>query len=119
MAKTKKPSVRFFSAEEKEFLKQFLNTPKGGVHPPELVSEFCTKFDRDIRGIYQYVSRYRNNKIANLDSAPVEKQKAVPVKSTPVVTDFTAIKRNEFIIPVTNWELRTENGQTNLILKFK
>ena len=112
MAKTKKPAVRFFSEEEKVFLQKFLATPKRQAHPAELVNEFCTKFNRDIRSIYQYVNRHRNGLIVGAHKEPKK-------TSTPVVTDFTVIKRNEFIIPVTNWELRTENGQTSLILKFK
>jgi len=115
MAKTNPSRARFFTEEEKEFLKRFLETPKGQSHPPALVKEFCKKFDRDLRSIIQYTTRYRrNNAVATESVAPVKREKV-----KPVMTDFTAIKRNEFIIPVTNWELRTENGQTNLILKFK
>jgi hypothetical protein len=114
MAKTKKPGVRFFSAEEKVYLDKFVAVPKRKKFPKELVQEFCTKFNRDVRSIYQYTNRFRNNKIVNVDKASAKTE-----KTSPVLTDFTAIKRNEFIIPVTNWELRTENGQTNLILKFK
>jgi hypothetical protein len=115
MAKPTSNKRRFFNEEEKEYLKRFLETPKGQSHPPALVKEFCKKFDRDLRSIIQYTTRMRrNNAIGTESIAPVKKEKV-----KPVVTDFTAIKRNEFIIPVTNWELRTENGQTNLILKFK
>lgn len=104
-----KNKARFFTAEEKEFLTKFLATPKGRPHPQDLVNEFCKKYKRDIRSIYQYVNRVRHNKVAGM-------QKTV---TSPVTTDFTSIKRNEFVIPVTNWELRTQDGQTSLILKFK
>lgn len=115
MAKTKKPAVRFFSEEEKQFLNKFLEFPKHARYPKELVTEFCKKYKRDLKSIRQYVYRYNSGAIVNKTTTPTKTVAA----SSPITTDFTAVKRNEFIIPVTNWELRTQDGQTSLILKFK
>lgn len=107
MSKTK-TTLRLFSAEEKSIMNKWLNIPKGHRLPADEVEAFCKKYNRKVIAIYQYIQRTRNAKFTSKESNIVK-----PTEN------LTTLRRNEFVIPVTNWELRSENGQTNLILKFK
>lgn len=107
MSKTK-TTLRLFSSEEKSILNKWINVPKGQRLPTAEVEAFCKKYNRKLVAVYQYLQRARNGKIASKQSNIVK-----PTEN------LTTLRRNEFVIPVSNWELRSENGQTNLILKFK
>lgn len=114
MSKTS-PKLRFFSEQEKAILDKWAALPKGHQAPKQEVEAFCKKYNRTVTSIYQYKERFRKNLVDNNVASSNAKQPAV-VKPTQ---DLSTLRRNEFVIPVTSWELRSENGQTNLILKFK
>jgi hypothetical protein len=102
-------SLRLFSQEEKKFLSKLVSLPVKAKFPADIVEEFCRKFDRKPVAVYQFVQRERRRLNVQPPVSPI----VAPTK------DLTTLRRNEFVIPVTNWELRSENGHTNLILKFK
>jgi hypothetical protein len=84
-------------------------------------NELSAQIGRSYKNIYQYI--YRNKKA-------VGKSKKVRVNSAKVNTDKTVtrdksvnnntpmFKQGEFIIPVSSWEVRNNNGTTSLVLKF-
>lgn len=107
---TKAQALRLFSQDEKDFLSSLVSLPAKARFPQDVVESFCKKFKRKPVAVYQYVQRERKR----LNT--IEKSVTTAVSPTK---DLTTLRRNEFVIPVTNWELRTENGNTSLILKFK
>lgn len=111
---TKAVSLRLFTSEEKAFLSSLISLPPKARFPEDIVDNFCKKFKRKPVAVYQYVTRERKRLIMMEKSVTPD----VPVVTTPT-KDLSTLRRNEFVIPVTNWELRTENGTTSLILKFK
>lgn len=110
MAKTKRIlDYRLFSAEEKSIMNKWVSYPKGTKLPSDEVETFCKSYNRKPIAVYQYLQRQRASKNFTKTSSNI-------IKPTQ---DLSTLRRNEFVIPVTNWELRSENGVTNLILKFK
>lgn len=105
---------KFYSEEEKQILAKLVNLPKGRKIEGFSIKDFCKKYDRSVSSVHQYISntRFRQGRLTTNVSNTKENTKNI-------TKDLSTLRRNEFVIPVTSWELNTENGQTNLILKFK
>lgn len=112
-----KKSFKFYSEEEKQILSELVNLPLGKrvqVLQNFSMEDFCKKYNRTVSSVQQYISntRYKQGKrTSNVSN--------VKSDTKTITKDLSTLRRNEFVIPVTSWELNTENGQTNLVLKFK
>lgn len=107
MQKTKR-TIKFYSEEEKEFLKPYLNVKRMSKWWNADLDAFCKKYKRTRGSVEQYLSNTRTRmKYRGLTETPTKVDKALPT-----------LKRNEFIIPISNWEVRTESDGQKLVLKF-
>jgi len=114
-------TIRFFSKEELSILEPFINgTEKFTV---KVCDELANRFSRNSQSVYQFVYRKRKmmNKPAkkqrfNLSKVKTDKTVA---RDKSVTTNTPMFKHGEFIIPVSSWEVRNNNGATSLVLKFE
>ena len=98
--KTKQKRVRYSEAELKVLNLAVQNHQTSAT---DLAKEISKKFDRPHTSIYAYILKERKKLgFGNRKSS---------VKSP-------SFKQGEFIIPVNNWEVRNDNGNTMLVLKF-
>jgi hypothetical protein len=102
--KSPKKQFRFFSAEEKKALEPYYL--EGKAVTAENLQSFCQKYQRSLDSCRGIIYNLR------MKHKTTTRNKSVAKKDMPV------LKKNEFVIPITNWEIRTENGVNNLILKF-
>lgn len=97
--------LRFYTQEEKNELQKFVDAPKFSHNKLEL-EKFCKKYKRNYASVRVYIRNTR------------KKYTETPTTTTSM-TKTPTLKRNEFVIPVTKWELQTsEQGDVMLILKF-
>lgn len=101
--------LRFYTEEEKNELEKFVKAPKGTYNKAE-IEKFCKKYKRNNVSVGVYICKARKKlaETSNVKTPTVKK----PAVNTPV------LKRNEFVIPVTNWEVRTSTEGVMLVLKF-
>lgn len=106
--KNKQSKVRFYTEAEYEALRPAIEGRQ------KLTSEFltaiCKKFNRSEHSLRQYIYDKRS-KLGYT-------KKNSPVVDNNRLTTPSSFKQGEFVIPITNWEVRTINGTPNLVLKF-
>lgn len=107
LKKTK--TVRFFSPEEKKVLNSIIVMEKGKERR-EKILQFCKTYKRKSNSVYTYISNQKNKNSKNVVSRKQSKLLRNNIVST--------ITKNEFHIPITNWEMRTNESGTMLVLKF-
>jgi hypothetical protein len=104
--------IRFYSREEIKALEPYIKN--GEPIREAALAEFCTKYNRSFASVQIYIYTKRK-KI---------KQKRAYNKNQPVTAQLTEsnspIKMNkgEFKIPITNWNVSSENGQFYFVVKF-
>jgi hypothetical protein len=117
--KTVKP-FKLFTKEEKAILSQYINgSKKITMNECALLGE---QIGREPINVYQFI--YRQRKLAAI-AKESKKANSVKVSNDKTTTRDKSVKGNtpmfkqgEFIIPVSSWEVRTNNGTTSLVLKF-
>jgi hypothetical protein len=114
-------TLRFFTKEELSILEPFVNGTEKLTF--KMCHELAARFNRNAQSVYQYVHRKRKaaNKPAkkqrfNLSKVKTDKTVA---RDKSVTTSTPMFKHGEFIIPVSSWEVRNNNGATSLVLKFE
>lgn len=109
--KPKQAGVRFYQPTEISILTPYYNNTLA-INPKDpTIRNFCKTFKRSFNSVKNHIMVQRR------------KQKATGsglTKAQPTTKDLAAvnIKKGEFVIPIKNWEIRTENGQANLVLMF-
>lgn len=88
-----------FSEEQVAELKEIAALPTYSKEKTESISKFAKKHKCDRKKVLNWMYNHREEKVE------------------PMVNQAT-LKRTEFIIPVNNYELRSENGKLNLVIKF-
>lgn len=110
MSQVKK--FRLYTPEEKAVLQKFVDAPKFSHHKDE-IDKFCKKYKRTYQSVSQYISNTRrrspNKTLANT---------TISVKKNNSKITSPTLRRNEFVIPVNNWELQTSEEGVMLVLKF-
>lgn len=112
----------YFTPEEKKQLDKLAKLPKRSPYPKDVLQEFIKKYNRSLTAIYQYIERKRNSLAEQSveETTPVVKRgRPKKENSIPSTINSAVLAKNQFIIPISNWEISTQNGQTRLILKFK
>lgn len=104
MSKTKR-TIRFYSESEYNALKPAIEGKTKLTQ--DFVENIAKKFNRTTGSIKQYVYEQRS-KLGYTAGKP----------TTDSTYKQSAFKKGEFVIPITNWEIRTVDGVTNLVLKF-
>lgn len=111
-------TVRFYSKQEKAALKPFI-TGKEKISETNL-ADFCKKYNRNyfsVRSmIYTARTRQLDQKIAR--KAASKKTRTVRTVQKTVNNKLNLLKKNEFVIPVKNWEIQATKDGANLVLKF-
>jgi hypothetical protein len=114
---SKKPFM--FTKEEKAILKPYVTGEK--EINKQVCDELSVQIGRSFKNIYQYI--YRNKRAVG--KSKKVKANSVKVKADKTVTRDKSLanntpmfKQGEFIIPVSSWEVRNNNGTTSLVLKF-
>lgn len=97
--------VRFFSEEEVNALVSFHSLPS--VERRKALTDFAKKYKRTDAAVYRKYHLLTSEKAGH----SVEK-----VKKT--AKSLTTLTKNEFHIPIKNWEVRKTNDQNILVLMF-
>lgn len=116
--KNMKNKIRFFTENEIKELAPYVES--GTIPNKEFRIAFQIKYNRNSNSIYSYLHGFKK-KSQKIVKKQVEKKKStyVPVKDRSLKKDTSILKKNEFIIPIKNWELRTVDGESQLVLIFK
>lgn len=120
MVTNTKPS-KFFSNEEISKLMPYIS---GQVKfNPTVAKQLASEMSRSTYSVYSYVRKQKRNykQLGRVTRKYSKRVKPDVTKSVDksVVNNSTAIKHGEFIIPISSFELRTDNGTTSLVLKFE
>lgn len=114
---SKKPFM--FTKEEKAILKPYVTGEK--EINKQVCDELSVQIGRSFKNIYQYIYRNKRaigkSKKVRANSVKVKTDKAI-TRDKSVKGDTPMFKQGEFIIPVSSWEVRSNNGNTTLVLKF-
>lgn len=112
--------MNFFTAEEKAILEPYINGSEKFTQ--KISRELGQKFGRAPINVYQYVYRHLKNRGKatkkqrfNLQKVKVDK---TITRDKSVKSNTPMFKHGEFVIPVSSWEVRNNNGATSLVLKF-
>ena len=119
MVTNKKPS-KFFTNEEISKLMPYINgnmkfdynVAKGLAAELSRTTNSVHKYVRNQKAIYKELGRVKRRYTKRVNNDV----KATTDKS--VVNTTSIVKHGEFIIPISSFELRTDNGTTSLVLKF-
>lgn len=101
----KRPTAKgkgFYSTEERAELTALAES--GSPVTTETIKAFCKKYNRSFYSAANTVYRMRKR----LGKSKNQKPEKVS----------TMLKKNEFVIPIYNWEIRKDGDVTNLVLKF-
>lgn len=98
MAKT----IKFYSRKELAALKPFIT--KKAKLTKESLDAFCSEFGRKPSAVRAIV--FYKRKTSGLSVKRVSK---------PTTAKVT---KNEFVIPISKWEIRNDNGTNSLVLHF-
>jgi hypothetical protein len=119
MVTNKKPE-KFFTNEEISKLMPYIS---GNVKfDYSVAKELAAVLSRTTNSVHKYV---RNQKAIYKELGRVKRRYTKRVNNDvkvttdkSVVNTTSIIKHGEFIIPISSFELRTDNGSTSLVLKF-
>jgi hypothetical protein len=120
MVNQQKPQ-KFFVNEEISKLMPYIN---GSLKFDYNVAKtVAAELSRTTNSVYQYVRKQKKN-YKNMGRVTRKYTKRVKTDSTKsvdksVVNNQGVLKHGEFIIPISSFELRTDNGATSLVLKFE
>ena len=120
MVNLQKPQ-KFFVNEEIAKLMPYIN---GSLKFDYTVAKtIAAELSRTTNSVYQYVRKQKKN-YKNMGRVTRKYTKRVKADSTKsvdksVVNNQGVFKHGEFIIPISSFELRTDNGATSLVLKFE
>jgi len=107
--------LRFYTREELNALHQ-LAVSEAPVNK-KLLEQFCKDYNRSFHSAGLKVYEFR--KKLNIGNAKPPRNKTVMPKADLVKDSSVAkISKNEFKIPVNNWNITNENGQMFLNIKF-
>lgn len=120
MVNQQKPQ-KFFINEEIAKLMPYIN---GSLKFDYTVAKtIAAELSRTTNSVYQYVRKQKKNykNMGRVTRKYTKRVKADLTKSVDksVVNNQGALKHGEFIIPISSFELRTDNGATSLVLKFE
>ena len=105
MAQTKK-TIRFYSKKELSALKSFI---KGHTKPNDAnLAEFCKQYQRSADSVRALVYKLRKQ------NGTTRRTKRVNSTKNDVLT----VMKNEFKIPIKNWNVSQENGTFYFSVKF-
>lgn len=115
-----KMSIKHFSDSEKAILEPYTNGSQKITFAKCV--ELSSTLGREAINIYQYVYRQLKKADKSIKKQRFNLQK---VKVNKTITHDKSVKGNtplfkhgEFVIPVSSWEVRSNNGNTSLVLKF-
>jgi hypothetical protein len=110
--------IKFFTKEEVAILKPYITGGQKFTLP--VCNTIAEELSRTPSSVYQYVYRKRSLSKANKAVAEVKKSTVdtTATRDKSVNNNTPVFKHGEFIIPVSSWEVRTNNGTTSLVLKF-
>lgn len=120
MVNQQKPQ-KFFVNEEIAKLMPYIN---GSLKFDYNVAKtVAAELSRTTNSVYQYVRKQKKN-YKNMGRVTRKYTKRTRVDSTKsvdksIVNNQGVFKHGEFIIPISSFELRTDNGATSLVLKFE
>lgn len=101
-----KKVMKFYTTVEKKELAPFISGKISASD--ENLKEFCEKHQRPVGGVRAYIYGKKTKK-----SYDKKLTKAVSMpKAAAVVT------KDEFVIPITKWEIRTDGVNNSLVLHF-
>jgi hypothetical protein len=102
MAKT----LKFYTQEELTELQPFA---EGKLSPSaKNLAAFCEKYNRGHMGVQVQVYKMRKGKTSKRQTPSLPKAPKTEAK----------VNKNEFIIPITRWEIRNDEQGNNLVLHF-
>lgn len=110
-----KRNFKFYSEEENNEMAQLAATNKS-VNKA-LVGEFCTKYARSYGSVVNriYDVRKKNGQPSRTPRTVKNvSPKAILVKDKSVAT----VSKGEFKIPITNWNVKSEDGKFYFLVKF-
>jgi hypothetical protein len=102
--------VRFYSAEENAFIKNYAKSNQPVKE--ELLQKFCVDNNRPVNSVIFKIYDLRKKMKQNKTNSPFPKANVVKDNSV------AKMSKNEFKIPVNNWNITNENGQMFLNIKF-
>lgn len=120
MVNLQKPQ-KFFVNEEISKLMPYIN---GSLKFDYNVAKtVAAELSRTTNSVYQYVRKQKKN-YKNMGRVTRKYTKRTKIDSTKsvdksIVNNQGMLKHGEFIIPISSFELRTDNGATSLVLKFE
>lgn len=106
--KNKKSKVRFYTEAEYQVLLPAIEGKQ------KLTAEFLAAVSKKINRSEFSVRQYIYEKRSKLGYT----KKNFPIVDNSKQTSSSSFRQGEFVIPITNWEVRTINGAPNLVLKF-
>lgn len=96
-----KKMIRFYSKNEANELKPFIS--KEQAPTDENLKQFCVKYKRNASAVRAFV--YAKRKVKR--------------SSRKLGTTSAKVTKNEFVIPISKWEIRNEGGNNSLVLYFQ
>lgn len=117
---TNKKQAASFNNEEIAKLMPYINSTLR--FNPQIAKAVAAELSRTTYSVYQYVRRqkatYKQLGRVKRNYSKRTKADNTVTSDKSVVNNLNNFKHGEFIIPVKSFELRNENGVTNLVLKF-
>ena len=114
-------NTKFFTSEEISKLMPYIS---GEVKfNPTVAKQLANEMSRSTYSVYTYVRKQKRNykQLGRVTRKYNKRVKTDVTKSVDksIVNKPTLAKHGEFIIPISSFELRTDNGITSLVLKFE
>lgn len=121
MVTNTKPA-KFFNNEEISKLMPYISGQL--KFNPTIAKQLATEMSRSTYSVYEYVRKQKRNykQLGRVTRKYTKRTKTDVTKSVDksvIVNKTTLVKHGEFIIPISSFELRTDNGTTSLVLKFE
>jgi hypothetical protein len=119
MITNKKPANSFTNEEIAKLMPYINGTLRFN---PQIAKVIATELSKTTYSVYQYVRKQKSafkqlGRVKRNYNKRTKTDKSV-VADKSVVKTFNTLKHGEFIIPVKSFEIRNDNGVTNLVLKF-
>lgn len=95
-----KKTLRFYSKDEANELKPYINKEQSPTD--ENLKQFCVKYKRSANAVRAFI--YSKRKV-----------RTSPKRGIASAT----VTKNEFVIPISKWEIRNEGGNNSLVLHFQ
>lgn len=109
MQKEKKV-IKFYTTIEKKELASFIS---GKVSAnDENLAEFCKTHQRPVGGVRAYIYSCRKNTKNEKAMVKAERKNRKNVETATITKD-------EFVIPIKKWEIRTDGANNTLVLHFQ